>query len=300
MKGRDEEIEELMKIYAVSDDYAYHVIDRICKVYTHYKEPVDQPKLCIIGGPPGAGKSFLQMITHNELQKNSICCNTDYYRKFHPRAKEMLQKHEKFFGDLTNAWGRKCKQGMIDHCLKNGYNIINETILDDAKGAQNAILMGKTHGYEVDIRVLAVHPKISLLGVHFRYEQQKKLQGTARLVPKQYHDNCHLSIPFTLEKIQHSREYNTINIYTREVNLIDLKYSEGLKLKFSNPDIPHRAYSNEIEAPMNKEQKALFQQKCDCVLELMKAREASREEVKEFRQNLGLPFREKRNLSYRR
>ena len=46
-------------------------------------KPVDNPKLIIVGGQPGAGKSDLQKFGELELASNVVVLSTDVLRSYH-------------------------------------------------------------------------------------------------------------------------------------------------------------------------------------------------------------------------
>ena len=44
------------------------------------------PKVVILGGQPGSGKSELTETAQSMLGENTVICNADEYRDFHPKS----------------------------------------------------------------------------------------------------------------------------------------------------------------------------------------------------------------------
>jgi len=132
----------------------------------------------------------------------------------------------------------------------------------------------KNKDYQVQIKLLALHPKLSLLGTHARFEDMMHREGSSRLVGKAAHDQRFENIIPTLLAVQLEKNYDRLQIYGREV--------PDLFLIGTNPADPVKLYKQEIarEWPDNVLQ---FFEKTETGIAAMKvARNAPEREVIDF------------------
>lgn len=84
-------------------------------------------------------------------------------------------------------------------------NYILETTFSSGERLNETILELKNNGYKVDIMLLAVSPKLSLLGTYVRYEESMQELGLGRKVSKEAHDSRFNAIPATIEAVSLKR-----------------------------------------------------------------------------------------------
>lgn len=100
-------------LYKLNREVHDEILCEIRKNTFENKSPVDYPKIVILGGQPGAGKSKIITLSENELFKdgNVVEINGDDIRRYHPKAEEIFKNHDKLFAKLTDPdvreWTRK-------------------------------------------------------------------------------------------------------------------------------------------------------------------------------------------------
>lgn len=161
-----------------------------------------------MGAQPGAGKTELEKVARYELGDNVVTCNADLFRDYHPYAETIKRQHESLYPELTAGYAQAWNNGLRAYCEANRLNYILETTFSSGQVMNETIRELKEKGYHVEIKLLAVHPKLSLLSTHIRYEEMKQKEETGRLVTKEAHDQRFAMIKPTLELVQSAALYD--------------------------------------------------------------------------------------------
>lgn len=70
--------------------------------------PQDSPKVIILGGQPGAGKSGLLEASKQDFPGcNVVSINGDELRYYHPQYREIQKADERHFAELTDPHARQ-------------------------------------------------------------------------------------------------------------------------------------------------------------------------------------------------
>jgi hypothetical protein len=179
-------------------------------------KPVENPKLIIVGGQPGAGKSDLQKFGELELASNVVVLSTDVLRSYHPYEREIKKNYPDYYHILTVDLARILLINLENYALANKLNVILESTLGNSEVMLQKIGKYRRHDYQIDLKVIAVNELISYLGAEDRYENMILAEKSGRMVSKQNHDQNYKDIPTTLQMLQ-------------DQNLLD----NGLQLKKS-------------------------------------------------------------------
>lgn len=103
-------------------------------------EHSSKPKLHIVGGQPGAGKSSSIKEIKNDFKENCIEINYDDYRVLHPNAIEIFNRFKDVnngkndeYSKLTNPFIKEVGDKIIKFATENNYNVILEKTLNNPK-----------------------------------------------------------------------------------------------------------------------------------------------------------------------
>jgi hypothetical protein len=140
----------------------------------------------------------------------------------------------------------------------------------------------KEKGYEVRLKLLAVHPLISLPGTHVRFEKMKAYEGSGRLVGKEAHDQRFLNIIPTLKSVQAAKLYDRLTIYKREYHLGTIEATDRLVAIVHNPGSPLDIYVDELNKEWSPDFRRYFTNQVNEVGDYMFARKASENEIDDF------------------
>jgi len=251
--------------------------------FTHGIDPALNPTVIILGGQPGAGKTELEKLALKELGGRAIICNADLFRDYHPDAEEIKNKYEAYYPELTAKYAQDWNNGLRSYCEANRLNYILETTFSSGPVMNQTIAELQEKAYRVEIKLLAVHPRLSLLGTHIRFEEMKANERAGRLVGKEAHDSRYNLVAPTLFSVKSESLYNRLQIYGRTVEAIEGSYKEGVHLLGTNPPNAVQLYKDEIDRRWTVNLVLYFDQRVQKVLDFMKMRNAPEREIKAFR-----------------
>ena len=99
--------------------------------YKSMYSPTENPKVALLGGQPGAGKSGLENMVN--IKKNYVSISGDDYREYHPRFKEINLEYGREASKYTQQWAAEITEKLIKELRKEKYNLIIEGTLRTAE-----------------------------------------------------------------------------------------------------------------------------------------------------------------------
>ena len=209
------------EIYKLSHEEHEEILQKIMKNVFKEAKSQENPKIFIMGGQPGAGKStFINQLINSEEGKDCLIINADEYRAYHPKIKEIYTKHPEEMATVTDLDVRDWTQRIFALAIQNRNNIIFEGTMRTPQICET-IKDLHSKGYEVNIHVMAVNFYESKLSTYSRYEEALLSGEMPRHTPPEAHDETYSKMLKTLQQIEDDGCYNKITIHGRdkEVNL---------------------------------------------------------------------------------
>ena len=257
-----------------TDDELEIKFKEILEYYKSMYSPTENPKVALLGGQPGAGKSGLENMVN--IKKNYVSISGDDYREYHPRFKEINLEHGREASKYTQQWAAEITEKLIRELRKEKYNLIIEGTLRTAELPLKEASAFKKAGYEVELNVVVVKPEKSRLGTLERYEAMLKQNKVPRMTPKEHHDLVVNNIGNNLEIIYNSKAFDNIKLFDRENNLL-YNYKE-------TPDInPKNILEKEFNREWKKEEIKDFKEKWENLIKIMETRKAPVKEISELK-----------------
>ena len=247
---------------------------KILKMYISSYSPSKNPKVFLLGGQPGAGKSGLENMLN--LKDEYISISGDDYREYHPRFKEINLEYGKEASKYTQQWAGQITEKLIEKLAKEKYNLIIEGTLRTAQLPLKEANRFKKLGYEVELHVLAVKPEKSYLGTLLRYEEMIKWGKIPRMTPKEHHDLVVKNIGDNLEIIYNSKAFDNIKLFDRENNLL-YNYKENSNIN------PKNILENEFNCEWKLEEIKNFREKWENLVRMMENRKIHTEEISKLK-----------------
>lgn len=249
-----------------------------------------------MGGQPGAGKSELERLARKELGQNVINCNADIFRDYHPDAEKIKAKHESYYPEITAEYAQAWNKGLREYCEANRMNYILETTFSSGSQMNKTIAELQEKGYRVDLKVLAVHPKLSLLGTHLRYEHMRLKENSGRLVGKDPHDSRYNMIAPTLYLVQAEGLYSKLQIYGRSLQDETSLSTAGVNLLATNPENAVQVFQQEVDRKWTADQRLYFLQGVDKIIVLKQGRGAPEHEINAFKTEMASKYPSQREM----
>lgn len=283
-----EEFESLKNCYKISESIFERTLRVIIEQFTYGCFPETAPTAIITGAQPGAGKTELQKVAEGKLNGNVVVCNADNFRDFHPLSHEIKLRYPEQYPELTAGYAQKWNNLLCKYCRDNTLNYILETTFSSGERLNGTIQELKDNGYTVDIMLLAVNPRLSLLGTYMRYEDSIEKNGLGRKVSKEAHDSRFNAIADTIRAISDPKLFDNIYIYSRSIVLEYTDLIEGVTLVAHNPKDILKIYTEEIQNSWREKLIEYFKKSSIDVLKKMNKRGAPRSEIDLFKKELGL------------
>ena len=261
-----------MKNY--TDEELEKQFKKILYFYKSRYSPTENPKVFLLGGQPGAGKSGLENAINIENEYISI--SGDDYREYHPKFEELNIRYGKESSKYTQQWAGEITERLIKELGKEKYNLIIEGTLRTAELPLKEANAFKKADYKVELNVVVVKPEKSYLGTLLRYEQMITKGKTPRMTPKEHHDLVVNSIGNNLEIIYNSKVFDNIKLFDRENNLLyNYKESPGIN--------PKDIIDKEFKRKWEKEELNEYKKDWKNLFKMLEERKATLNEVESIR-----------------
>lgn len=242
--------------------------------YKSIYSPTENPRVALLGGQPGAGKSGLENMVN--IKKNYVSISGDDYREYHPRFKEINLEYGREASKYTQQWAAEITEKLIKELRKEKYNLIIEGTLRTAELPLKEANAFKKAGYNVELNVVVVKPEKSRLGTLERYEAMLKQGKVPRMTPKEHHDLVVNNIGNNLEIIYNSKSFDNIKLFDRENNLL-YNYKESPNVN------PKDILNKEFNRVWKKGEIEEFKEKWENLIKIMESRKALIEEISQLK-----------------
>lgn len=165
------------------------------------------PTLIVLGGQPGSGKTAVLTASHTELEKTgpAIRIVGDDLRSYHPgfgahqNADSMTSS--RFAQADAGIWSEK----LLTAATERGVHVVFATTIRSPDDVELVMMVGRSSGYRVEAYVLAVGPRISWQGCHYRFEEMHHAGAAARIPPRAVHDAAVTGLAESLERVEHRK-----------------------------------------------------------------------------------------------
>jgi hypothetical protein len=268
----------------------------IIDFYRVGRTPAKNPVAIIVGAQPGSGKSLLENVAREELAHTGVVCSLDQLRDFHPFANKIKRDFEAYYPELTGDYAWKWREGLMAYCVENRLNFIMEVTFANGADIHKIIKGLRENDYRVELKLLAVHPKLSLLGTQVRYEKQKLEEASGRIINKIDHDERYSKLVPSILMVQSAALYHKMQIYGRNVASNRSSEIEGIHLIATNPRNAVQVFQKVFDQPWPKKMEAFFEREMEKVIRLKEARNAPAEEIAKFREEMKAEYISPRQL----
>jgi len=238
----------------ITRDKAKKIADRYFVTSGAIRKSTSQesPTFLLIAAQPGAGKTGLANASKSYLRERG-----GYVRIDADRMREALPYYPALaLQDPLNASARSqqdagmCVQELRKLAIEEKRNVMEEGTFRSPDDAERFVLALKEAGNRVELRILAVPPDQSLLGIYQRYEQQIEGGIVPRNVKDQYHNDAVAGLMQTIVRIEGLVDRCTV--YNREGHVLhDSLKDKGSCLpaveKAHNTTSPHQKAVNAAE-----------------------------------------------------
>ena len=176
--------------------------------------PVSEPRLYLLGGQPGAGKSTISNRLMNE-HPNTIFINPDTYRELHPQYEKIKAELKSEAVKETGLFSGAVTKELLRLLAEQKYNLIIEGTFRTLEVPKHTVEGLMSKGYTAELHAIAVPKDVSYVGTLHRYFRGKET-GTGRAVSKEHYDLAVKNLPENLKALAESGMFQSMHLHTRE------------------------------------------------------------------------------------
>lgn len=207
-------LEDVLKKYKLPQDEHDEIESKIQKIWLADKQPVDNPTIAIILGPPGSGKTGLDGYSSKLFTDgNVVIINSDEIKTFQPHIDEIAQKYPQYYTQISGQESATWTKNLFERALNEKYNLIFELTGKNAEILNT--IRTQMKGYKITVRGMAVSDLNCILSILERFEYQIITRGWGRLVTKDHFTKAYLGMPETIDLIEKSGLVDSVEIFMR-------------------------------------------------------------------------------------
>lgn len=221
-------IEELSKIYTLSDENyeKYRINSRA--VVTGGKTPSDPPTAIIVGGQIGAGKSRLIPVAKRDLKNNVVTVDFDELRILHPNHREVRAKYPEIVYQILLKDTERLKDDLQDDIIEKRLNVVYEGALRNPTGFCNLARKFRENNYNVELYLMSVPQLESYVSTILRYSLDLIDDANPRWIEKNIHDDSYNGVIKTTKELLSQNLLTNVKVFKRGIDEpIEIYSSEG-------------------------------------------------------------------------
>lgn len=185
-------------------------------------EKRERPIAILLGGQPGSGKSGLVSYAMEEFVDKGgvVLIDADKLRVFNPEYRRLTLEDPVHAADRTQKAAGEMVMQLLKATVDNRRNLILDGTMRNSDSVKELAEKLVSEGYEVQARVMAVNPEISLSRARFRFEKQVQTRGFGRFVNRDQHDRAYDGLAESVRVIGQERLVSELRIYDAQQRLI--------------------------------------------------------------------------------
>lgn len=234
----------------------------------------ERPRLILLGGQPGVGKTAVLAASQNELARSgpTIRIVGDDLRSYHPEYLAFQRKDPETASGYTQMDAGLWTEKLLAAATDRQVNVVFETTMRTPENVARVIRTARDAEYAVEVRAVAVNPRLSWQGAHHRFEEMLHAGLGPRIPPQQIHDAAVDGLRVSLERLETEGLADRVQLRTRSGAIIhDNELRDG---QWSSGASSRLALEREQSRPMTRGQLQRFADDWNHVLARMEERRA--------------------------
>ena len=238
-----------------------------------------RPRMILLGGQPGAGKTAVLIASHVELDEagTTIRIVGDDLRSYHPQFRAFQQQDPETASQFTQLDAGRWTEQLLAAAVDRKVNIVFETTMRTPENVARVIGMARAGGYDIEARAVAVNPRLSWQGNHYRFEEMLHAGDAARFPPQHVHDAAVTGLRVSLEKLESENLADRVQLRTRGGTV--LYDNERGPDGWSRPPQVRAALEREQMGPMTRGELQRFADDWSHILGRMEDRRAPEDRI---------------------
>jgi hypothetical protein len=260
--------------YRLSEDENEEIFHaRIVPENNAATESTLKPIAIIVAGQTASGKSTLIGSSKDELEFEGsaveIC--SDNMRPYHPQYEYLVEKFPDNSTYIVNDDAVKWVDKLIRLCIDTKRNIILESTIKEADKIIDTVNYLKDEGYNVHLKIMAVNPIMSKLGMYQRYEGEMMDNGHGRWIGTEIHDDRVKHLPVSFKKILDKAILDDVEVYGRRFSGNNAERFK-VTLLTNDKEKAFGIFNKEVHRPFDSQEQEFYEHKIRQVYEQIKNR----------------------------
>lgn len=184
-------------------------------------QAVEKPLAILLGGQPGAGKSFGTLQMSRKLDFNLLIINGDEFRPYHQFYHEIYQQYGKESAKYTAEFTGKMVQKIRDEAIKQRFNLLIEGTFRTADIPLRELENFKQHGYQTAVLICTCPKETAWKSTLKRAEEQAKNRIQPRYVAREHFDLVVGVLADNAVAVLTQGQPDSFEVYSRQKKLFD-------------------------------------------------------------------------------
>lgn len=183
--------------------------------------PQPNPIAILLGGQPGAGKSFGSLEMSKRLNFNLLIINGDEFRPYHQFYHEIYQKYGVQAAKYTAEFAGKMVQRVRNEAISQRFNILIEGTFRTIETPLNELDNFKQQGYQTAVLICTCPKEISWQSTIKRAEEQQRSGIQPRYVDRAHFDLVVNHLAENAQAVMKQGNPDRFEVYSRSEKLFD-------------------------------------------------------------------------------
>ncbi|WP_026129162.1 zeta toxin family protein [Nocardiopsis prasina] len=178
--------------------------------------PRERPRLLLLGGQPGSGKSTLQRLLLPVLPQGTVSYDGDDLLRLSPDYEWSMTADDRAASTSVSMQVGGLHGRVMEHVRRGRHDVVCSHPLGRADWAASWVLGFREAGYRVEVAFVATHTSNSRFSIFDRHERATRDQGFGRWLPEIHHDRFYLGVPNTVEFLETHHLADSVYVLSRE------------------------------------------------------------------------------------
>ncbi|MFE9243330.1 zeta toxin family protein [Nocardiopsis sp. NPDC006938] len=189
--------------------------------------PRERPRLLLLGGQPGSGKSTLQRLVLPVLPRGTVSYDGDDLLRLSPDYEWAMTADDRAASTAVSGQVGGLHQRAMEHVRGGRYDVVCSHPLGRADWAAAWVLGFREAGYRVEVAFVATHTSNSRFAIADRHRRATRDQGFGRWLPEIHHDRFYLGVPNTVEFLETHHLADSVYVLSREGEVLYANHRSG-------------------------------------------------------------------------
>ncbi|OOC55700.1 MULTISPECIES: zeta toxin family protein [Nocardiopsis] len=186
----------------------------------------ERPRILLLGGQPGSGKSTLQRLLLPVLPEGTVSYDGDDLLRLSPDYEWAMTADDRV---ASSSLARQVRglHGLAMEYLRAGrVDVVCSHPLGRADWAASWVEGFRDAGYRVEVAFVATHSSNSRFSLADRHARSRAHQGFGRWTSELQHDRFYLGVPNTVEFLETHRLVDSLYVLSRDGEVLYANHRE--------------------------------------------------------------------------